>query len=115
MATSERCQEVARVFQLLSHPVRVQILCALRGREICVQHIQKLLQRPQPYISQHLRQLRDAGIVSARKEGLTVFYTLTDPRIRELLDIWIGPPEKGPDGVDCRFEHDCARLMREKL
>jgi len=112
MATSERCQEVVGLFQLLSHPVQMQILCALRAREICVQHIQKLLQRPQPYISQHLRRLRDAGIVTARKEGVIVFYSLADPRVRELLDIWIGPPEKGFDGVDCRFEHDCENLAK---
>jgi len=114
MATSERCQEVAGVFQLLSHPARVKILCALRDRELCVQHLQKLLQRPQCYISQHLRRLRDAGVVSARKEGVMVFYTLADLRVRELLDIWVGPPETGSNGVDCRFEHDCERLMRGK-
>lgn len=114
MATAERCQEVASLFKLLSHPARLRILCALRERELCVQHLQKLLHRPQPYVSQHLQQLRDAGMVSTRKEGLLVFYTLADPRIRQLLDTWMGPPETEPNGVECRFEHDCERLMRKK-
>ena len=101
MTLEERCQNIAELGQLLAHPARVRILCTLRERELCVQHLQKLLHRRQPYVSQHLRLLREADIVSTRREGLNVFYTLSDPRIRALLDTWLGPPQVQSNGVRC--------------
>ncbi|MGC9398158.1 MAG: ArsR/SmtB family transcription factor [Anaerolineae bacterium] len=101
MTLEERCQDIAELGQLLAHPARVRILCALRERELCVQHLQKILHRPQPYVSQHLQVLREADIVSTRKEGVNVFYTLADPRIRALLDTWFGPPRGQSNGVCC--------------
>ncbi len=76
----------AEVFQALAHPTRLQILEMLRAGEICVCHIQATLELRQAYISQHLMELRRAGLVTSRKEGKRVFYQVTDRRVLGLLD-----------------------------
>ena len=81
-----RCRKIARRLQLLSHPVRLRIVTELRKKEACVSELQAVLDRPQPYISQQLRVLRQAGIVVCRKEGRFVYYRLVDPFVEQLLD-----------------------------
>lgn len=60
----------ARLFRRLSHPAHLRILDELRRGKACVCHLQAILNRPQPYISQQLRTLRDAGVVETCKDGL---------------------------------------------
>jgi len=81
-----RCRRIARRLQLLSHPARLQIVTELRKKEACVSELQAVLDRPQPYISQQLCVLRQAGIVACRKEGQFVYYRLVDPFVEQLLD-----------------------------
>lgn len=81
----------AERFKLLGHPVRLQILDVLRRSPECVCHLEALLGRPQPYISQQLRLLREAGIVADSKEGLNVFYQLVDSQAAALLNAALGP------------------------
>lgn len=83
----------SQLFQLLSHPARLQILDVLRRGEECVCHIQSILGKRQAYVSQQLMLLRDAGLVSDRKDGLNVFYQLADPTVAEVLEIVLGPAE----------------------
>lgn len=80
-------------FKLLGHPVRLQILDVLRRSPECVCHLEALLDKPQPYISQQLRILREAGVIVDRREGLNVFYHLVDPQVVALLDLAIGPAQ----------------------
>jgi ArsR family transcriptional regulator len=87
-------QEPARLFHILSHPSRLQILDILRGGEECVCHIQSLLNKRQAYVSQQLMVLRDAGLVTDRKDGLNVFYRLADPAVADLLEVVLGPVER---------------------
>lgn len=92
-------------FQMLSHPVRLQILDELRMREACVCHLQAVTKRPQAYVSQQLRFLREAGLVNDVKDGQNVFYHLVDDSVRVILrDILgqSGPPSK-PPGCTCPF------------
>ncbi len=76
----------AEVFQALAHPMRLQILEMLRTGEVCVCHIQATLSLRQAYVSQHLMELRKAGLVTSRKEGQRVFYQAADRRVFGLLD-----------------------------
>jgi len=85
--------ELADWFGALSHPVRLQILDMLRGGEVCVCHIEAALNKRQAYISQQLMELRQAGLVSSRKDGLQVYYRLADARIVDLLDLVRGPAD----------------------
>jgi DNA-binding transcriptional ArsR family regulator len=84
-------RRAAKLFHLLSHTGRLRILDELRCGEVCVCHLQAVLRRPQPYVSQQLRVLRDAGIVASRKDGLNVYYCLADPQAERLLAELLGP------------------------
>lgn len=84
----------------MSHPARLRILDMLRGGEICVCHIENALSKRQAYVSQQLMVLRDAGLVSARKDGLLVYYRLADAQTARLLDALYGPPADHADALD---------------
>ena len=71
--------------KLLAHPVRLRILDALRRDAECVCHLETLLEKPQPYVSQQLRVLREAGMVQDEKEGQNVYYQLVDDDVRAWL------------------------------
>jgi DNA-binding transcriptional ArsR family regulator len=97
--------QLARLFRLLSHPVRLRILDELRKRESCVCHLQAILNRPQPYISQQLRLLREAGVVEDDKDGINVYYRLADQRVRQLLEDTLGPPGEPTHLPTCTCPH----------
>jgi DNA-binding transcriptional ArsR family regulator len=87
-------QEASRFFHILSHPARLQILDILRNGEECVCHIQSVLGRRQAYVSQQLMVLRDAGLVTDRKDGLNVFYRLSDSAVNDVLKDILGPGDE---------------------
>ncbi len=103
-------REVARLFRLLSHPARLRILDELRRGEACVCHLQAILKRPQPYISQQLRVLREAGVIEGRKRGLFVYYRLSDERVERLLQDMLGPAGKPTPLPSCA----CPRCHDEE-
>ena len=84
-------RHAARLFRLLSHPARLRILDELRRGEACVCHLQAVLGRPQVYVSQQLRVLREAGVIESYKDGLFVYYRLADPHIERILEEVLGP------------------------
>jgi ArsR family transcriptional regulator len=93
-------------FKALAHPIRLAILEVLREGEACVCHIQAILGLRQAYISQQLMLLRRAGLVADRKDGLNVFYRVTDPNVFVLMDltrISDAPPGRlrKPDPANC--------------
>lgn len=89
-------QEQAHYFKILAHPVRLQILDLLRQGEVCVCHIEVALQKRQAYISQQLMILRDMNVVTTRKNGLQVYYRISDPQMLALLQLLNGEADK-PD------------------
>ncbi len=99
---SDLHQQVAQLFHILSHPVRLQILDELRLGEACVCHLQALVGSPQPYVSQQLGKLRKADLVTDRREGLFVYYSLSDARVERVLEVLLGPPGEGEYIADCR-------------
>ncbi len=79
--------------KLLAHPERLRILDVLRRDAECVCHLEALLGKPQPYVSQQLRFLRSAGIIIDEKEGQNVYYRLVDAEIGAWLDQVLGPAQ----------------------
>ena len=77
----------AGFFRALAHPVRIQILEILVRGGRTVQELQDALTLEQPIVSQQLAVLRNQGIVTAQKKGLTVRYSLRDPLVGELLAV----------------------------
>jgi ArsR family transcriptional regulator len=76
----------AGFFRALAHPVRIRILEVLVKGDRSVQELQQALGLEQPLVSQQLAVLRASNIVSGRKEGMSVRYTVRDPLIGALLD-----------------------------
>jgi ArsR family transcriptional regulator len=70
-------QSAAQLFQVLSDPTRLEILKRLRRGERCVCDLMDLLDAAQSRLSFHLRVLREAGLVSDRRNGRWMYYTLT--------------------------------------
>ncbi len=77
----------AQFFRALAHPVRIKILEILVRGDRSVQELQKELDLDQPLVSQQLAVLRNRGIVTSEKQGLTVRYALRDRAIGQLLDV----------------------------
>ena len=77
--------------KLLAHPERLRILDVLRRDAECVCHLEALLGKPQPYVSQQLRFLRQAGLIADEKEGQNVYYRLVDQEVGAWLDQVLGP------------------------
>jgi ArsR family transcriptional regulator len=86
-----RYKQAAELFQILAHPARLRILDELRRAQACVCHLQTVLRRPQAYVSQQLRVLREAGVVSAEREGLNVYYCIAHEQALSLLRQALGP------------------------
>ena len=79
------CEEQARLVSILMEPQRIKVLRLLCGGELCVCEIERSLGIPQNLVSHHLRVLREAGLVIARKEGQFVHYSRVEQRIDELM------------------------------
>jgi len=73
-------QFTAEFFKALAHPLRIRILDALRAGEVGVNELRGRLQIEQSTLSQQLAVLRKGNIVTGRKEGQNVFYSVSDPK-----------------------------------
>jgi len=82
--------ELSNRIKLLAHPERLRILDALRRDAECVCHLEALLGKPQPYVSQQLRILRNAGVIADEKRGQNVFYRLIDLQLAAWLNAILG-------------------------
>jgi ArsR family transcriptional regulator len=66
---------------------RLIIINELRQGEITVGELARLLEFPQAVVSRHLAILRDKGVVQYRREGTSVYYSLSDPKIGDACDM----------------------------
>lgn len=77
--------DLARLFKVFGDGTRIRILTLLMDGELCVYHISEALQMEQSAVSHQLGILRSAGLVRPRREGKTVYYSLDDEHIREIV------------------------------
>ncbi len=71
--------EAVQLFKALADETRLRILNLIRHRELCVCQIVDVLGLGQSKVSRHLAHLRNAGLVSDRREGLWMYYSMTQP------------------------------------
>lgn len=81
----KRFETQAQYFKLLSHPTRLAILSLLRDGEACVCHMEAYLGLRQAHISQHLMILRDAQVVTDRRDGWNIYYRIAKPDIFQVI------------------------------
>ena len=77
----------AELCKTFADPKRLMIISELRHGEKTVGHLTRVLQVPQAVVSRHLAVLRTKGIVTTRREGVSVYYRLTNMRIVDACDI----------------------------
>ena len=84
----------AEYFKALSHPLRIRIVHYLKEGERCVCKIVPYLKEEQSNVSRHLAALKRAGILSSRKEGVSVYYRIQDENVFEILDLVVHSVKK---------------------
>jgi ArsR family transcriptional regulator len=76
----------AGMIKSLGHPLRLRLLTALEDRDRTVSELQHLTGSSQAMVSQQLAVLRGTGVVTARREGPWVRYTISDQRARRIVN-----------------------------
>ncbi len=85
--TPTRLSKVSDLLEAISTEPRLQILLEIGKAEACVCHLEASLGYRQAYISQHLMALREAGLLSTRRDGKYIFYKLEKPEILEMVKL----------------------------
>ncbi len=101
-------RQLAKLFSVLSHPVRVQIIVELRSGELCVNSLQGILEIRQSAVSQHLALLKSHNLIKERRDGRHVLYSLSIAAIAP----WLveGIPLILPDDSDSKLLKSAAQL-----
>ena len=75
----------SELLKAIAHPVRMEMIVRLKADGCNVTEIQKNLGLPQSTISQHLKILKNAGVLSSRREGTKVCYTVERKEVLEII------------------------------
>lgn len=77
--------KAARLLRALANERRLMIMCQLSGGEMSVGELLPLIGLSQSALSQHLAVLRSDGLVTARRDGLSVLYSIADPAAAQVM------------------------------
>ena len=86
MPDEEILYEIAELYKIFGDSTRIKILYVLFEAEMCVNDISQLLNISTSAISHQLRILKQAQLVKFRREGKTIFYSLSDDHVRTILN-----------------------------
>ena len=123
---------LVQIHKAIGHPVRLRLLAMLRGGPLCVCQMTVVVKLAASTVSQHLAELRKAGLITDRKDGRWVEYRLSDAAVGDgILDpVWpslAGDPDAKADALLvkelrkipleelCGADLDLQRLDRPKL
>lgn len=123
---------LVQVHKAIAHPTRLRILAALRGGPLCVCQLTVVVKLAASTVSEHLSELRKAGLITDRKDGRWVEYRLSDSAIRDgiLEPVWpalkddqeaeadailVRELRKIPVDELCSVDLDLDRLERPRL
>ncbi len=84
-AMARMAEQVSALMRTLAHPKRLLILCQLAERERSVGELARLVGMKEPAMSQQLALMRREGLVSPRRDGQTLWYSLVSGDARDLL------------------------------
>ena len=82
-----KAQEASNFLKAISHEGRLMILCLLTSGEKSVTELEDLLSARLAAVSQQLSRLRLEGLVKPRRDGKTIYYSLTDDRPRQIMEV----------------------------
>jgi DNA-binding transcriptional ArsR family regulator len=82
-----KIQMEADLLAVLAQPTRLKILYFLKDGEQCACKINPFMQEDPSVVSRHLVKMREAGLLSSRREGTWIHYKIRDPRVFQILEI----------------------------
>ena len=85
LALRAAAAQAVGALKVLAHEARLLLLCQLSQGEMCVSDLEAALGIHQPTLSQQLGVLRNEGVVQTRREGKSIFYSVADPAMLEIL------------------------------
>ena len=83
----KNAQAASSFLKAISHEGRLMILCHLASGEKSVMELEDLLSARQAAVSQQLTRLRLEGLVTPRREGKAIYYSLTDDRPKQIMEV----------------------------
>lgn len=86
MPPEETLYDLAELYKVFGDTTRIRILYALFESELCVNDMAQLLGLSQTAVSHQLRVLKNNKLVTFRKEGKIVFYSLSDDHVRSIIE-----------------------------
>lgn len=83
----EKLDKVAHILKAVAHPVRIQVIDLLdQATELTVTEIYEKVGVEQSLISHHLTKMKDRGVLTTRRDGKNIYYSLTDRKITNIID-----------------------------
>jgi ArsR family transcriptional regulator, zinc-responsive transcriptional repressor len=104
--TDDEAALIVEVFRMLADVTRVQVLWALVDREVPVNELAEHVGKPAPSVSQHLAKLRMARLVRTRRAGTTIYYSLENEHIRQLVSDAVFNAEHAGPGIPAHHQAD---------
>lgn len=99
---------IVEVFRMLADATRFQLLWALTETELSVNELAERVGKPAPSVSQHLAKLRMARLVHTRRAGTTIFYSIENEHVRQLVVDAVFNAEHAGPGVPSHHRSDDA-------
>jgi DNA-binding transcriptional ArsR family regulator len=97
---------IVEIFRMLADPTRIRVLWALTIGELSVTELAAQVDKPAPSVSQHLAKLRMARLVRTRREGTTIFYSLENEHVSQLVADAVFNAEHAGPGVPAHHRGD---------
>jgi len=85
MPEEDELYDLAELFKVFGDSTRIRILFVLFEAEVCVCDLAEILHMTQSAVSHQLKILKQAKLVTARREGKSVFYSLADDHVRTII------------------------------
>ena len=80
-----KCEHVANILKILSHPLRLLILCYLADGEKSVQELEELTEASQSSVSQYLAKMKSEGLVSSERRSSFVYYKIENQEVNKII------------------------------
>jgi DNA-binding transcriptional ArsR family regulator len=108
---------LVQVHKAIAHPVRLRLLAALRTGPLCVCQMTVVVKLAASTVSEHLSELRKAGLITIRKEGRWVEYRLSDSAVRDgILDpLWPALERDSETKADAVLVKELRRIPVDEL
>lgn len=108
METYYELDYAEQLFLALADKTRLRLICMMRDGEVCVDFFAKALMLSQPKVSRHLAYLRNAGLVTTRRQGKWIYYGINS-------SMSSGGTRVLNDTIDWLSTNDMIRLDRERI